>query len=159
MKQTFLLLFYLAATLIGSAQIRIGQPAPDLTLPDANGHPVQLSSLKGSLVLIDFWASWCGPCRHNHPHLVKLYHKYHPKGLQILGVSVDENPDAWRAAIEQDRLTWLQVNDNKGWNAPTATAYGVNEIPASFLVDKDGIVQGINLVGWGLESKIKSLLK
>jgi peroxiredoxin len=159
MKRTFFLFLCLAAAFAGSAQIRVGQPAPDLTLPDANGHPVQLSSLKGALVLIDFWASWCGPCRHNNPHLVKLYHKYHPKGFQILGVSVDENADAWRAAIEQDRLAWLQVNDNKGWNAPTAAAYGVNEIPASFLVDKDGIVQGINLVGWGLESKIKTLLK
>jgi peroxiredoxin len=142
-----------------SAQIRVGQPAPDLSLPDGDGHPVQLSSMKGSVVLIDFWASWCGPCRMNNPHLVKFYNKYRTQGLQILGVSLDENGDAWRGAVGQDHLSWLQVNDNKGWNAPSAAAYGVNSIPASFLVDKEGIVRGVNLVGWGLESKVKTLLK
>jgi thiol-disulfide isomerase/thioredoxin len=142
-----------------SAQIREGHPAPDLSLPDGNGHQILLSSLKGSVVLIDFWASWCGPCRMNNPHLVKLYSKYHVKGFEILGVSLDENGDAWRAAVGQDGLSWLQVNDNKGWNAASAAAYGVNAIPASFLVDKEGVVRGINMVGWQLESKIKTLVK
>jgi peroxiredoxin len=159
MRKLLFMLLITGAALGASAQIRIGQPAPDLSLPDRSGHAIQLSSMKGSVVLIDFWASWCGPCRLNNPHLVKFYGKYHEKGFQILGVSLDENGDAWRTAVGQDHLSWPQVNDNKGWNAPSAATYGVNAIPASFLVDKEGIVRGLNLVGWGLESKVKTLLK
>lgn len=159
MKKIFILLLLAATALSGSAQIKANQPAPDLSLPDGNGNAVQLSGLKGSVVLIDFWASWCGPCRMNNPHLVKLYAKYHQKGLEILGVSLDANGEAWKAAIGQDGLPWLQVNDNKGWNAASAAVYGVESIPASFLLDKDGVIRAVNLVGWQLESKIKTLLK
>ena len=159
MKKIFFLMLLTAMALAGSAQIKTGQPAPDLSLPDGNGNTVQLSSLKGSVVLIDFWASWCGPCRMNNPHLVKLYGKYHDKGLEILGISLDNNSEAWRAAIGQDGITWRQVIDSKGWDAASAATYGVNSIPASFLVDRDGIIRAVNLVGWQLESKIKTLLK
>jgi peroxiredoxin len=159
MKKLFFLMFLTASALSGSAQIKAGQPAPDLSLPDADGKTVQLSSLKGSVVLIDFWASWCGPCRQNNPHLVKLYNKYHDKGLEILGISLDNNSDAWRAAIGQDGIGWRQVIDIKGWDAASAATYGVNSIPASFLLDKDGVIRAVNLVGWQLESKIKTLLK
>ncbi len=159
MKKIFLFAFLTMAAWGASAQIKVGQPAPNLSLPDGNGKTVQLSSLKGSVVLIDFWASWCGPCRANNPHLVKLYGKYHDKGLEILGISLDNNSDAWKAAIGQDGITWRQVIDIKGWDAASAATYGVNSIPASFLVDKEGIVKAINLVGWQLESKIKTLLK
>jgi peroxiredoxin len=159
MKRIFFLMLLTTATLCGSAQIKAGQPAPNLSLPDGNGNTVQLSSLKGSVVLIDFWASWCGPCRMNNPHLLKLYGKYHDKGLEILGVSLDDNSQAWKAAIGQDGLTWRQVIDSKGWNAVSAAAYGVDAIPASFLIDKNGVIQAVNLVGWQLESKVKTLLK
>lgn len=159
MKKLFFLMLLTGAALSGSAQIKAGQPAPDLSLPDGNGRTVQLSSLKGSVVLIDFWASWCGPCRQNNPHLVKLYSKYHDKGLEILGISLDNNSDAWRAAIGQDGIIWRQVIDIKGWDAASAATYGVNSIPASFLLDKNGTIQAVNLVGWQLESKIKTLLK
>jgi peroxiredoxin len=143
----------------GFSQIRQGQAAPDLSLPDANGNMIHLADLKGKVVLIDFWASWCGPCRKNNPHLVKLYNKYHPKGLEIFGVSIDDNETQWKEAIQRDQLNWIQVNDSKGWDAPSALAYHVDAIPASFLVDKNGIVQEINLVSWALEMEVKSLLK
>jgi peroxiredoxin len=138
---------------------RAGQLAPGVSLPGMDGKMVRLADLKGTVVLIDFWASWCGPCRRNNPHLVKLYKKYHEKGLEILGVSLDENGQDWKGAVQQDGLGWLQVNDNKGWNAASAAIYGVDAIPASFLIGKDGVVRGVDLVGWELESEIKRLLK
>ncbi len=90
---------------------------------------------------------------------MKLYNKYHEKGLEILGISLDNNSEAWRAAIGQDGIGWRQVIDIKGWDAASAATYGVNSIPASFLLDKDGVIRAVNLVGWQLESKIKTLLK
>ena len=141
------------------AQIKVGQPAPELSLPDLQGNRVSLSALKGKLVLIDFWASWCGPCRQNNPHLVRLYRKYHDKGLEIYGISIDDNPEAWKKAVSQDKLTWIQVNDIKGWDAPSAILYGVDAIPASCLIDREGVVRKINAVGWDLESEIKKCLK
>jgi peroxiredoxin len=159
MKSAFLLLLLAGAGLSAFPQMRTGQAAPELTLPDRDGHKVQLSGLKGTVVLIDFWASWCGPCRANNPHLAKLYRKYHQKGLEIVGVSLDENGEAWKEAVGHDKLEWVQLNDDGGQKAISAITYGVYSIPASFLVDKEGIIQGIDLEGWDLESKIKTLLK
>jgi peroxiredoxin len=143
----------------GFSQPRTGQQAPELTLPDVNGDSIHLSGLQGKVVLIDFWASWCTPCRKNNPHLVALYKKYHEKGLEILGVSLDDKHENWTDAIQHDKLGWIQVNDNKGWDAKSALIYGVDAIPASFLVDKNGIVQKTNPEGWELESEIRHLLK
>ncbi len=142
-----------------SQQAKKNQLAPELSLPALDNKPIQLSGLKGKVVLVDFWASWCEPCRMNNPHLSKLYKKYHEKGLEILSVSLDSNENNWKQAVQQDKLEWLQVNDNKGWNAPSASLFNVEAIPSLYLIDKQGIIREINLFGWQLESAIRSLLK
>jgi peroxiredoxin len=141
------------------SQMRPGQTAAELSLPDLTGQAVSLSTLKGKVVLIDFWASWCGPCRHNNPRLVKLYNKYHDKGLEIYGVSLDENSEDWKKAVQHDKLKWIQVIDDKGWEAPSAAAYGVDMIPSSFLVDRQGVIRSVNAEGSELEVRVKDLLK
>jgi peroxiredoxin len=141
------------------SQMKPGQNAVELSLPDMNGKMVSLSELKGKVVLIDFWASWCGPCRHNNPKLVKLYNKYHGRGLEIYGISLDEDPNSWIRAVHHDRLNWIQVIDDKGWEASSANAYGVDMIPSSFLIDQQGVIQTINEEGPELEKSIKNLLK
>ena len=140
------------------SQARPGIPASELSLPGVNGETLSLSQFKGKIVLLDFWASWCGPCRHNNPRLVKLYRKYHPKGLEIYGVSLDTDGGSWKEAIHHDKLPWTQVNDDKGWNAPSTIVYGVNAIPASFLIDKDGIIRVINGSEQDLEKALKEML-
>ena len=157
--QVFALWLFFAVPLTASAQMNTGKTASELSLPDRDGNVLKLSDLKGKVVLIDFWASWCGPCRKNNPHLVKLYQKYHEKGLEIYGVSLDNDHRSWQAAVQQDQINWIQVIDDKGWEASSALAYGVDMIPSSFLIDRDGVIRKINAEGWPLESEIKSLLK
>jgi thiol-disulfide isomerase/thioredoxin len=110
-------------------------------------------------LLVDFWASWCGPCRVENPRLVKLYNQYKDKGFDILGVSLDGNSEAWQKAVKADRLTWTQVSDLKGWNNTAARAYGIKSIPFNLLLDKDGIIIGKNLRGPDLENKLKEIFK
>lgn len=130
----------------GMKQTAIGALAPDFTMNDPEGKPIALSSLKGKVVLIDFWASWCGPCRKENPNVVKLYQKYHGKGFEILGVSLDRSKDEWMKAIKDDQLSWLHVSDLQYWQNAAARLYSVNAIPQSFLLDKDGkiIAKGLN---------------
>ena len=137
----------------------IGQPAIDFTANDVNGNPVSLSSFKGKYVLVDFWASWCGPCRQENPNVVKAFNKYKDKNFTILGVSLDEDATKWKEAIEHDKLAWTQVSDLKGWKAEPAAKYGVRAIPANFLIDQDGKIIGHNLRGQALEDKLAEILK
>ncbi len=136
----------------------IGNPAPDFTSNDANDKPVTLSTFKGKYILLDFWASWCGPCRLENPNVVKAYHKYHDKGFEIFGVSLDDTKSDWIQAIKKDGLDWTQVSDLKGWNAPVVSLYGVNGIPMNYLLDKNGIIVAKGLRGEELDSKLAELL-
>lgn len=159
MNRIWFTLFLLITSLNLFSQMRPGQTAADLSLPDLNGKLVSISELRGKVVLIDFWASWCGPCRHNNPRLVKLYNKYHEKGLEIYGISLDEDMTDWKKAVHHDKLSWIQVIDDKGWNASSINTYGVDFIPSSFLVDRQGIIRTMNAEGSELESNVKDLLK
>lgn len=136
----------------------IGAVAPDFTLEDQDGKAVSLSSFKGKYLLVDFWASWCGPCRQENPNIVKAYHDFKAKGFDILGVSLDEKRDAWLRAIDQDQLEWTQVSDLKGWRSDAAALYGIKAIPMSYLLDKDGKIIAKNLRGPDLVAKLGEIL-
>jgi peroxiredoxin len=132
--------------------------AAEIALPTLTGDTVRLSSLKGKVVLLDFWASWCGPCRTSNKELVRLYPKYKSKGFEILGVSLDEDLSKWKKAIEKDKITWLQVNEPGGWDARTAVKWDISAIPTSFLIDRDGKLLAMDLSGKELEKAIKHLI-
>ena len=138
--------------------LAVGAEAPDFTLPDTNGVMVSLKDLRGKVVVIDFWASWCRPCRMENPNMVKLYQKYHEKGLEILGVSLDGDRESWMKAIHQDGLYWTQVSDLKRWNCAAAKQYGVTGIPFTLLLDKDGKIVAKGLRGDDLLKKVEGLL-
>ena len=156
---SLLMILVVAAGTTVFSQVKVGQQAPDIELPGTDGKTVKLSDLKGKVVLVDFWASWCGPCRFNNPKLVRLYKSYQDKGFEILGVSLDQKESYWKQAISEDNLTWVQVIDNKEGQASPTYKYRVEVIPTSFLLDKDGVVRGINLTGRALEERIKKLSK
>lgn len=133
--------------------------ADDFSQTDAKGQPVKLSSFRGKYVLVDFWASWCGPCRQENPNVVKAYNKYKDKNFTILGVSLDDNRDRWLRAISQDDLHWTQVSDLRGWGNEVAVQYGIQSIPSNFLVSPDGKIIARNLRGEELEAKLQEVLK
>lgn len=132
---------------------------PSFTLPDREGKALSLASLKGKVVLVDFWASWCGPCRKENPNLVKAYAKYHDKGFEIIGVSLDDKKESWLKAIDADKLVWLHASDLKGWKSDLAKEYGIRSIPTSFLVDADGKIIAKDLRGDALDKKLETLFK
>ncbi len=138
----------------------IGSTAPDIALSDPEGTVRKLSSLKGKVVLIDFWASWCGPCRKENPNVVSVYNKYHGKGFEVFSVSLDKDRDSWLKAIAKDNLIWPNhVSDLKYWKSAGAAVYGVTSIPFTVLIDKKGKIVAKKLRGEDLENKVKELCK
>ena len=142
-------------------KIKIGMQAPDFTAPNPQGKQITLSEIKGKVTIVDFWASWCKPCRIENPNLVKLYEKYHSKGLEIISVSLERanQKDIWIEAIKKDQLNWYNVSNLKFWTDPIAQTYSVNSIPATFILDENGTVVAERLRGAELEAKIKNLLE
>ncbi|HTI09622.1 MAG TPA: TlpA disulfide reductase family protein [Puia sp.] len=136
----------------------VGKQAPDLALPDANGHPIPLTSYKGKFLLVDFWASWCGPCRAENPNVVKAYSEFKNKNFAILGVSLDKDKDAWQQAIQADKLDWAHVSDLKYWNSKAVEVFKFEGIPFNVLIDPQGKIIGESLRGEELEKKLKEVL-
>lgn len=139
--------------------VAVGQKAPDFTMNDVDGNPVTLSSKFGpKLLLVDFWAAWCGPCRQENPNVVKVYTEFNKKGFDIFGVSLDQTREDWVKAIEDDKLTWTHVSDLKFWDNAAAKMYAVQSIPANFLLDENGIIIDKNLRGEDLYNKVSEVL-
>ena len=146
-------------TILAEKATATGRMAIAFTLPDSNNKPVSLDSFKGKYLLVDFWASWCGPCRKENPNVRQAYTKFKTKGFEILGVSLDTDKDAWIKAIGKDQLDWPQVSDLKGWKSTVSTNYGIRGIPFNVLLDKNGVIIAKNLRGDALENKLKEVLQ
>jgi peroxiredoxin len=159
MKQFSVFLFVLILAVGGKAQPPVGSKAPDISLPNANGDIIKLSSLQGKVVLLDFWASWCGPCRQNNRKMTSLYNQYKDKGLEIYAVSIDGNKSAWSNAVQQDKSGWLQVIDLKaGYGNELTQTWNLQYIPSTFLLDKEGKIIARGPQKDELENLLKRLL-
>jgi thiol-disulfide isomerase/thioredoxin len=150
----------------GNQGLKIGMQAPEISLESPDGAVIKLSSLKGQMVLIDFWASWCGPCRMENPNVVKAYNEFkdkqfrNGKGFTVYSVSLDTDKNRWLQGIQKDGLVWdYHVSDLKGWKTAIIQEYGVYGIPMSFLIDGEGMIVGKNLRGPALEAKLKEFTK
>lgn len=140
--------------------VAVGNPAPDFTVNDSEGNPVRFSDQigKDKYLFLDFWASWCGPCRRENPNIVSAYQKYNDKGFNVFAVSLDRDRDSWLTAIEKDSLSWTQVSDLLLWDSGPAKIYGVRAIPSNFLIDENGIIVAKNLKGEDLHKTLDELL-
>ncbi|HRI25629.1 MAG TPA: TlpA disulfide reductase family protein [Ferruginibacter sp.] len=159
MKRYVLIALLAGISLCGKAQLKIGDMVPEISLPDTKDSMRTLSSLQGKVVLIDFWASWCGPCRMANPYVQKLYSKYKDKGFEVFAVSLDTKKNDWLKAIRQDKIKYMQVIDNSGWRSKVAERYFVELLPTSFLVDRTGRIVAIDLEGKELFDKVKELVQ
>ncbi len=146
--------------------INVGNKAPEISELNTDGQEIALSSLQGKMVLIDFWASWCGPCRRENPNVVETYQKYkdtkfkNAKGFTVYSVSLDQKKDLWQNAIAKDGLLWKEhVCDMKGWSSAPATRYAINQIPDNFLIDGEGIIQARGLRGANLDAELAKYIK
>jgi len=135
----------------------IGSLAPDISMPTPDGKTINLSDLRGKIVLIDFWAAWCGPCRRESPNMVKLYEEYNKHGFEIFGVSLDTEKERWTTAIEDDKLIWTQVSDLLGWDSKAQELYGFEGIPYTVLIDKEGKIIAKGLRGEALAEKLEEI--
>jgi peroxiredoxin len=138
--------------------VSIGQPAVDVSGASPGGAELRLSDYRGKVVLLEFWASWCGPCRRENPNLVRVYNQFHDQGFEIFGVSLDNNRESWLKAIESDNLTWPHISDLKFWDSGPAQIYGIRHIPSNVLIDASGVIVGKNLKSEELEEKLGQLL-
>jgi thiol-disulfide isomerase/thioredoxin len=134
-----------------------GNPSVEIALPDPDGNIRKLSECLGNYVLLDFWASWCGPCRAENPNLVRIYQKFHPKGFEIYAVSLDSTKEAWLKGIKDDQLPWIHVSDIKFWACEPADLYSVRAIPGNFLIDPQGVIVARNIMGVELEKKLAEI--
>lgn len=139
--------------------VKVGRRAPDFSAPDPTGKKISLNESIGRVTIIDFWASWCPNCRQENPNMVALYNEYHSKGLNIIGVSLDKDAADWKAAIAKDKLGWPQISNLKKWDDPIAASYGVEAIPASFVLNQYGVVVAKDLHGDELKKRIAEILK
>jgi len=147
-----------AETLIRSLQLRVGVEFPDFQVKDIDGKPLSVSQFKNKIVLVDFWASWCGPCEGEMPHVVSAYEKYHSQGFEIIGISLDNNRDSFLKFMKKYGMTWPQYFDGKGWQNDLASQYAVNSIPATFLLGPEGKIIAKNLRGAALEDAVENAL-
>ncbi|HWR32771.1 MAG TPA: TlpA disulfide reductase family protein [Chitinophagaceae bacterium] len=160
LKNIFLIfiLFFISPG-IKAQTIGQGKEVPEIALPAVNGDTLRLSSLKGKVVLLDFWASWCGPCRTSNKKVAKIYSKYKSKGFEIFAVSIDADKNDWIKAIRQDKVNWLQVNDPGDWNAKIVAQWNIYGIPTSYLINKEGKLIAMDLEEKELEKRLKEMLE
>lgn len=158
MRKIILMALVLFGAVAGKAQLVIGGTVPEIELPNKMDSLIKLSSITGKVILIDFWASWCAPCRAANPYIQKLYKKYKAAGFEVFGVALDVKKEAWLKAVKTDKLTYTLVNDVGGWNSKVAESFFIDVLPTNFLLDRTGKIVAINLEGKALFDTVKKML-